>query len=505
MSELMTRAFEVRLEDEETRTVRGMAVPYGETIEIGGFKERFERGAFGEVSGVKLFYAHKEPIGRIVRGEETEDGFEVEAVISKTPRGDEVYTLLRDGVLDKFSVGFLPLKDRMDGKTLVRESVSLKEVSVVAFPAYSGASVSHVRSAEELDNKEDTKVSNEINEDVADLRESVDDLERRMAVFAAGAPSEDSTPVFRSGGEFLKALASGDDNAKTLVRAYTGATTGDSPSRAGWVDRVLKLVDENRNVVNLFAKAPLPPTGNSIEYPQVASTAGTVGVQAAEGDDLPYMEIVTETKTAPVKTYGGYSALSRQVIERSDVSYLDAVLRFQGLQYAKATNKAARDALVAGNATYNAPTGLTLATAKGKDWLTVVINSVAAIEDNGFGAAADFALVSRDVYAALMTLTDSTDRPVFTVNGDGTNTFGNANVKGLTGTLAGIPLVVDPGLAAKQLYVCSADALTVYENPGAPVHLQDENIVNLTKLFSLYGYLAVAIHNPKGIAKPAIA
>ena len=115
-----TREFEVRLTDGETRTVAGIAVPYGDTISVGGYSERFERGAFGDIADTKLFYGHKEPIGRVVRGEDTDAGFMIEAVISDTVRGNEVHTLLRDGVLNKFSVGFEAVEDRMDDGVVVR-------------------------------------------------------------------------------------------------------------------------------------------------------------------------------------------------------------------------------------------------------------------------------------------------------------------------------------------------------------------------------------------------
>ena len=78
--------FEVRAEAEE-RTLTGVAVPYNETISVGGIEERFERGSIPSVDGVKLFYGHKEPIGKVIRGEETDEGFVVEARISETERG----------------------------------------------------------------------------------------------------------------------------------------------------------------------------------------------------------------------------------------------------------------------------------------------------------------------------------------------------------------------------------------------------------------------------------
>ncbi len=98
-------------------------------------------------------------------------------------------------------------------------------------------------------------------------------------------------------------------------------------------------------------------------------------------------------------------------------------------------------------------------------------------------------------------MVDSAGRPLFVVNGDGVNTIGVTNVLGSRANVAGMPVVVGPRMPATSVYVASSEALTVFESPGAPVRLQDENIINLTKDFSLYGYLAIAVTNAKGIVK----
>ncbi len=110
MTELETRSFEVRLEA-DTREVVGLAVPYGQVADIGGvYREQFVPGAIRSVEDVKLFWQHSEPIGRIIEGRDTEAGFEIRAMISDTPRGNEAYTLLKDNVINKFSVGFMAVQ-----------------------------------------------------------------------------------------------------------------------------------------------------------------------------------------------------------------------------------------------------------------------------------------------------------------------------------------------------------------------------------------------------------
>ena len=500
MTEMETRSFDIRSVDEETREVSGIAVPYGQVINAGGYNEAFERGAIDSIEDVKLFWNHEEPIGRITKGEDTEDGYVITAVISRTARGEEAYTLAKDGVINRFSVGFIPVEHREDkNNTVVRTKVNLKEVSLVPFPAYEGATVSVVRNAEILNNEKETTMSNEMNQDVADLRGAVDDLERKVAVLSV-REDEGNKVVHRSGGAFLKALAAGDEQARSEIRFETrdfGTTVEADVTRPGWVNETMRLALEQRPTINAFSKSALPASGNSVEYPVVKSTSGTVGVQAAEGDALPYMEVALDTATAPVKTYGGYSSLSRQAIERSDLAYLQTVLEYQTRQYARATEQAVRDALVGATGTNT----VTLSADTAEGWIDVVVDGSSAIEDNSVGSHAEFALASRDVFKRLATMVDASGRPLFNVAGQAVNSLGNSNLLAPAINVGGLTVIVNPAFAANTFYVASSDAIKTWESAGAPFRLQDENIINLTKDFALYGYMAVGVLNAKAITK----
>ncbi len=64
-----------------------------------------------------------------------------------------------------------------------------------------------------------------------------------------------------------------------------------------------------------------------------------------------------------------------------------------------------------------------------------------------------------------------------------------------------MPVVMIPRLTGTTFTVCSRDAITTMESAGAPVRLQDENIINLTQDFSLYGYQSIYSEERKGITK----
>lgn len=325
--------------------------------------------------------------------------------------------------------------------------------------------------------------------EVADLRESVTDLERRLAV--VGESKESNKVVFRSGGEFLKALAQGSREARDFATTVEADVT-----RPGWVSERLRRKVENRPTINLFSKGALPDSGMSIEYPYIKTDTGTVAEQVAEGTDLSYMEVALDTATAPVKTYGGWTSLSRRAIERSDLAFLETSLEHMVNQYAKATEAAVRDALVAATGTGTA----TLAADTSTGWIDAVVDAAAAIEADGTGSA-EFALVSLDVFKRVAHMVDGSGRPLFTVSGQSVNALGESNLIVPRASIGGLPVVVNPSLAANTMFVADSDAVKTFESAGAPFRLQDENIVNLTKDFSLYGYLAVAVLNAKNIVK----
>lgn len=153
MPELLTRDVLITRADTDQRTIEGRAVPYNDPIELwDGLFEQFAPDSIRtDDQTPKLFWQHREPIGAITAIDNRDDGAWITAKISATPRGDEALTLVRDGVLDRLSVGFLPIKDDLTEdheaktRTITRVEVLLREVSIVSFPAYPAAQITDTR------------------------------------------------------------------------------------------------------------------------------------------------------------------------------------------------------------------------------------------------------------------------------------------------------------------------------------------------------------------------
>ena len=496
MDNMITRSFEIRATDAEQRTVEGIAVPYNDTIDIGGgMKERFAPGAVDLNADVKLFRDHKEIIGLVTKMEDSEEGLIIRAKISETSLGNETLNLVKDGAIRSFSVGFIPVIDEKKDNTIIRKKVDLKEVSLVAFPAYEKAEVLSVR---EENNQEDKSMENntpDYTSAIEEVRNHAEELERRLDVLATSKVEAPSTPQFRSYGEYVKAVAAGKEDAISLHRDFTGATTADSIMKNAWVSDTVRILNAGRPTYSVFSSAALPADGNNVEYPIIDSNTLAVGEQSAEADTLAYGKLTLTSATAPIKTYGGYTDMSRQVVERSSINYVDTAFRAMVAKYASATNAAVRAKLISDAANFNS-------SALGAWTAAEIIDSLAeaATKVNGdTGLPLEFILVSSDVFRLIAKTVDTLDRPILSNAGATSNTYGSINPVGLTGNILGLPVVVDPSLANLSFYAGNSAALTTYESAGAPFRLNDEDITALTNSFSVYGYLGIAASDPKAL------
>lgn len=492
MSEFETREFEARADLEE-RTITGIAVPYGQDANIGGaYQERFAPGAIRSVDDVKLFYGHEEPIGKVTSGRETATGYEITAKVSDTVRGNEVLTLMRDGVLNRFSVGFVPLESERDGQTITRTAVDLKEVSVVPFPAYSGATINEVREEQEtpvetgllIEQEKDT-MSESIELDVRTVQDEVAELRRVVeAGLTVNAPIQ-KADKFRSQGEFAKALISGDTDAIVLARA--ASTSADTVALPGFVGYIDTLIANNRPTVSAFSRGALPAAGMTVEYAKISANTIAVGVQSPENEALSFGNLSIDTVSANVVTYGGYTSFSRQTIERSSVNYLDTAFSALSIAYAGATNTALVAALAAldfTGKTFDADGGTAASLAEG------IANGAAYIYAQT-GLRPQFILADPTAYVSIVKVAGSDGRPVLLTDGAGVNNIGAANIPGLSGSVFGLPIVVDPALAAGTVYMANSAAVTNYESAGSPVRLTDGDVTTLTDSISVYGYMAI--------------
>lgn len=516
---LQTRDLSVKLtsrgeETESGYTFTGIGVPYNEEIQLFWHKERFEPGSVNADRALILWnHDSSEVIGKVTAGRDTEAGFEITGVLSKTTRGRDAAQLLADGVIDRMSIGFYPQEYRVEvdketgEETLIHTKVRAREFSLVPFPAYDSAAITDVRNKQsERKNPMETLTRNDLSNALEPFEQELGELKRSVAMIDANtSPAASPAAAYRSIGEFVQAVARGDEAALTLheqFRAAEGVTSSDVPAPKNgenFLGTTIRLLEHRRKFSNLFTSGVLPSKGMTVEYAQFDTGTFQIAEQTAELEDLAGpSELTFRDATAPVKTYGGWSRLSRQAIERASVPYLDTLYKGMAIKYAKVTDAAVKKTVEAemdklllktDGVDYISLDGQTIS-----DWASLIIDASDIFDDRGFEASG--LVVGTDIFKQLASQTATDGRPLMDLNGTAvSNVAGTINLTKSDGSLLRVPVKKMPNMTGRAFF-WDPVAVEVRESAGAPILLQDENIINLSKEFSLYGYMAVTIPFP---------
>lgn len=479
-------------------TITGRAVPFDEPADIGWYTETFDRDCvFDGLDNVKMTLDHDHVIGRWTGFEQKDDALWATGRISDTTEGRDIAQLIRDGAIDGMSVGFIPVERSVDKNGIVhRRRVTLKEVAVTGLPAYGGAGIDSQRAINHTtNNQEGTPMDEELRKFMDDTRRSIIELGEKVDRKTPTAPGAQ----WRSVGEYAKALASGDSTAAEFMkqsRDFINST--DVANQPVWVGDQIRLIESRRHVMNLVTRAALPASGMSVEYYVLAGNSMKVDKQANEGGALTYGEISLGTATATVDTYGGYTSLSRQVIDRATAPALTTALRALSIAYAVRTEQAVRDYLdtaITGASANKVTTAAAPSAMTADQWIDAIIDAAEAVD--GRGAQLGTLAVGKDVFKALAKITRS-GSALMDVSGRGVDTLGSIDLQGITGSMMRVPVQMIPDADTDTAAFIDPDAITVWES-GGPFQLQDQDIINLTGDYSVYGYLAMGTTFPGGI------
>lgn len=514
--------------DSGSREVVGLAVPYGEdTYRPSWFHGtnymRIAEGA-AQVRETAVLYAEhdhatlKMPVGKITGHEQTPEGLRITAKVSETAKGDEVYTLLKDGVFSRFSIGFYPVKSELENvdtpdAVLVHTEIDVFEVSVVVDPQYDTAQVESVFSRTTATNpaaptRKENAMPDVLTKDDVFTKESgealsaeVDKITRQLATIGDHLGGSAPAIEFGSYGEFIKAFAAGKPEAISFVESVMqslelAAVTGDLGDwlKDSWVGDIIRNVDKGRPFINFFQSAPLPAEGMGVEFGKLLADTTQVTEQEAEGDLLDYGKLTFETDTAPVKTYGGWTDFSRQLVERSPIQVVQRFFEALVRRYTQTTEAAVR-AIVATATGSHETTAVLPDTAD--EWIDFVVDGATHLD--GKGLAPELLAVDPATFKALAKLRDG-------ANGDAPRLLdrdsGQLDIKGLSGDVFNITVRPVSGWGANTIRLCAPEAIRTFESPGAPFQLTDEDITKLTGALSVYGYMAVADQEPDAIVRP---
>ena len=496
-------------------TLEGVAVPFNQRYALfSDYAEVIDPDCdFGTRKAVKVSREHGDLIGKLTDMRSEADGLHVVAKLADTESGREAAELVREGVYDGFSIGFRPVENRVidadDGVTEVhRRKVDLFEVAVTGIPAYPAAEITGQRSQTTTTNNEseapsmgDDNEQRDVNERLEAFGEELRGIKATMAAGIQTAAPAELGGEFRTAGDYLKALSdernAGHAAAIDLMRQTRDQiVTGDTGNTVAWITDDLRLIEQRRKVTNILTRDTLPATGMSMEYNVVSEDTTAAAKQTAEGAAMTFGKVKFGTKTADINTYGGYTTLSRQVIDRSTTPMLNTALKALNNAYAKATENAVRTYLYdliksQRDATQNpnnitAPAALNVMTPD--QWAGLILDAAEVMDDRN--AAMTRLGVSKDVALALIKLKDSGNR-FMDISGKGGDTIGAFDLTGVVGDLMRVPVYLLPKAPDGTAAFIDPTAVTMWES-GGPTQLSNTDPVNIVDNYSVYGYMAVA-------------
>ena len=490
--------------DVERRTIVGTVVPYGSIGNTSLGPVTFAAGSVDVPDTVKLVLEHdmKRPIGLasgFVDGPERLVGT---FRLSHTTAASDALVEASDGLRDGLSVGARIVEHTVaeDG-TLVVTAADLVEVSLVHTPAFSDAVVTQVAAStpEDDDNtpeSEEDTVENETTEvaaaEVAASPEPTVEAARPTIPYVTAQPRD--LNGLTAGGMLrhqLKAQLFADHDSETVVRAALAQQTTSTDGGVVPVPllrEIIALVDNNRPFIDAIDRQALPDSGMSFRIPKV-TTSVSVAEQSAEFSELDSTEGDIDDITVNVETFGGANKVSRQLIDRSDPSYFDELLRQLARQYAIATDTWAITTMKASDA------GSEGANADG------IYGAIVKGISDAYGVmrfSPDTLMVKPDgtgdvTWAKLLNEVDSGGRPLFS-SAVPQNAAGLISQGTTGGTVAGLNLVVNPNMGTNaEANVFPSAFATFYESAGAPVRIEVSNVDNLSVDVGVYGYVALAL------------
>jgi HK97 family phage prohead protease len=510
----------------QTRTITGVAVPYGETATVSdGTQVRFEQGALPvEGKAPKLFMYHDSsmPVGLVTERVDTEEGMMFSARISATAAGDEALTLALDGVLDSVSVGVNPTKFSYDDEgTMIVTEAEWLELSLVPIPAFAGAVIEKVLASAQEPDTEPTPTEVEETETVDAVQpEAVVEAATPTAPIPAAPKRNFAMPT---AGEYLAAYHIGGDTWRNVNAAATEAMksrqtalqaaagdvlTTDTPGLlpVPVLGPVFDDLNYIRPVVAAVGARAMPDGGQSKTWIRPTwTTHVSVGAQSPELSGVSATTPVIASNVVTKTTLAGQVTLSVQDIDFTSPAALEIILRDLAGQYMLASDNVAADAITAG------------ATASGATW-TVDQDDPSSLITALYGAAVniltatnflpDHIFVAPNVWELLGRQLDVDKRPIFPYAGAaglmGVNAAGTANVTQMnTFNPFGLNLVVDRNFASNTMVVARGTAIEFYEQVRGIMSVEVPSTLGRT--FSYYGYVSTFIADSTQVQSIALA
>ena len=510
MIRLTTETFTIDAAEGEAprRTISGIAVRYNTPAKVSdGTMVAFAPGSLpvdGRAPTLMLYHDSSKVIGTVQERLETPEGMLFVAKVSDTVLGSEALILAADGALPEVSVGVEPIKFKYDKEgTMIVTSASWSELSLVARGAFD-APIQQV-AASTPEEEEVTTIQEAPQQETETMNETVEapaviEASKATQTIFASAKREFKMPT---AAEYISAFMVGGDQWRAMSEGIQAAApnvlTTDIPGVLPLpiVQPVYNNFIGRRPVIDAIGAKAMPQGGKVFIRPEV-TTHTSIGNQATENTALTQGTYVVTDNQVTKGTYGGFVTLSEQSIDWSTPEIISLVLDDMGRIYANETDNVAAD---------NLKTGTTVTrnfTAADLDdpsvWAAWVAGAATTILSSSNGNLPTHLFLSPDIWGDLLSLSDSSKRPLFPQIGP-MNAFGNLAPGQVDGNAFGLQVVVDRNFAAATIILGDASGYEIFEQQKGAISIDVPSTLSRTIAFR--GYLATLMIDSSKFVKAA--
>ena len=498
----------VEAADADRRIIAGKIVPFGEVGHTSAGAVVFERNSISYNTGgkIKLLLEHnaKDPIGIMQSASEDASGIYASFKVAPTTKGNDALieaTELRDGL----SVGVIVDASEPRNGILYVTKASLKEVSLVQAAAFSSAAVQSVAASEvEPEPVEETQTQPTESEASVENATPAPEVEAAQTVEASQpkytpiAHTSPRSPIL-TGGNYLehsiRAKLGNEDSRQWVLAADDSFTTNPAFSPVSYVRDVAQNTNADRPVIEACGGTrPLNSYGMTVSIPKITanSTASTV---AEGGDPTGTTAITSAYINATVIKKMGFQRYSVELLDRSDPSFYEIMLKNLRDAYAQAT-----DAYVIAQIT----AGGTQATATAAD-SAGIISFVSTESPAAYTATKRTATAfasGTSIWSLLMGATDTTGRPIYNA-GNPMNNAGSAIPTSVRGNVLGLDYYVDPNMVSTSIdesaFIIEPNSIEIFESPALTL---STNVPTTGEIeLALYGYIAAGVTFAGGLRR----
>ena len=494
--------------DTETRTIKGLVVPFAKVGNTSAGPVRFEFGAFGDIDASQIVlnmeHDRTRPLGRGIAGSEevTPAGVSMAFKIAPTGAGNDALVEASEGLRPAFSIEAKVNEYTIEKGVMVVASANLEAVAHVTNPAFKDAQILDVAATEETPETTEAELAAEDEPQettVDEVTTPVADEVTAAAVVHAAAPVAYAKPrsPINSQASYLehsiKAKMGNHDSAQYVMAADDSFSTNPAFSPVQYVNQVIDNSIGSRPAIDAIGSRAITASGMTISHPKI-TTNGLVE-DANEAATTPEQGIVSSYVNLTVNKFSGMQTYSLELLERSSPDFFQAMVDNMTRQYNKATDAAVIAALTSGG---------TQATAQDADSDGIIgfVSKEAPAAYLATGELPSAYIAGTSQWSLLMGATDTTGRPIYNAYNP-QNNGGVAGPQSLRGNVLGLDLYVDSNVVATTIdesaFIVTPSAVAIYESP---ILRMSTNVVTSGQIETmLYGYLAVGVLTAGGVRR----